>query len=262
MNLSGLHLPQRQEKPRQHGLTVLIDNGIPLQHFKDTICSNSPYIDFVKFGWGTSVISCQLDQKITCLKEQHIDYFFGGTLFEKFLSQGKISKYIEYCKRYDCKYVEISNGTIDITNKEKTVFIEEFAREFIVFSEVGRKDSDLNGENPLNWVDWIKEDIAAGAHKVITEARESGTSGVCQTNGDLRIDLIDGIISSNLDLQSIIFEAPNKKLQTAFVKLVGTNVNLANIPFTDCLSLETLRLGLRSDTFHIMEEEVYHAGYE
>jgi len=260
MNQTGLHLPKREEKPRNHGLTILIDNGIPFQLFQDTIRSSRQYIDFVKFGWGTSVISSQLDEKIACLNENGIRYFFGGTLFEKFLSQGKIADYYDYCRRFQCEYVEISNGTLAITNKEKASYIREFSKEFTVFSEVGSKISIVDEvDNSMKWVEWITEDLEAGATKVITEARESGTSGVCQANGDLRLEIVDRIICSGLDLQTIIFEAPNKKLQTAFIKMVGSNVNLANIAFSDCISLETLRLGLRSDTFHILEEETNHA---
>jgi phosphosulfolactate synthase len=250
---TGLILPNREEKPRSNGITVLIDNGIPINSFKDTILNAASYVDFVKFGWGTSIVTKQLEEKLEFLKENSVDFFFGGTLFEKFLSQRKVDQYHSYCIKHGCKYVEISNGTLDLTNREKTTFITDFSTDFLVFSEVGSKDTDVSeNQNPSEWVEWIQEDIEAGAQKVITEARESGTSGVCKTNGELRFELIDRILASTIDLTSIIFEAPNKKMQTAFIKRVGPNVNLANIPFHDCISLETLRLGLRSDTFHIV----------
>lgn len=252
MNKTQLVLPKREEKPRSHGITALIDNGVPLSSFIDTISSASGLIDFVKFGWGTSLITNKLEEKINCLNANDVHFFFGGTLFEKFLSQGRTDEYHHYCRHYGCKYVEISNGTLALTNKDKGRYIHEFSKDFIVFSEVGSKDCNHHKDEDISqWIEWIQEDFEAGAQKVITESRESGTSGVCSSNGELRLDLIDYILSSEMNLESIIFEAPNKKMQTTFIKKVGPNVNLANIPFTDTISVETLRLGLRSDTFDL-----------
>jgi phosphosulfolactate synthase len=252
MNYDGLNLPIRHEKPRTQGLTILIDSGIPLNLFKDTISSAAPYIDFVKFGWGTSIISSRLQEKINCLKDNDVDYFFGGTLFEKFLSQGKIDDYYKYCSRFGCKYIEISNGTLPISNFEKSILISEFSKEFTVLSEVGSKDTEKSmNEDPKLWLQYMQQDLEAGAFKVITEARESGTSGICNGNGEIRSDMLDMILNSGLTVDSIIFESPNKKLQTFFINQFGPNVNLANIPFSDSIALETLRVGLRSDTFFI-----------
>lgn len=248
---TGLLLPERQLKPRQHGLTVLIDNGVPLNLFRDTIESASDYIDYVKFGWGTSVISPHLEAKIEHLQTSGIHFFFGGTLFEKYLSQHKLNEFREFCLRSRATHIEISNGTLPISNREKARYIRDFSDEFIVFSEVGHKDTDISGlQHSSEWLESIQEDLEAGAYKVITEARESGTSGLCDAKGELRLDILDEIIGSGISLHQIIFEAPNKKLQTAFIKLAGANVNLGNIPFTDPIALETLRLGLRSDTFY------------
>lgn len=238
-------------------MTILIDNGLPINFFKDTIAGASHYIDFVKFGWGTSIISLNLEEKISCLKENNINYFFGGTLFEKFLSQNKLDDFYQYCKRHGCNYIEISNGTLPISNREKAAYIADFAEEFNVLSEVGSKDSSISGSSSSQeWIEYIHEDLEAGASNVITEARESGTSGICTGSGEIRFDIIDEIISSGLNLDHLIFEAPNKKMQTCFIKMVGPHVNLANIPFTDTIPLETLRLGLRSDTFHIYQGEL------
>ncbi|WP_088105966.1 phosphosulfolactate synthase [Halalkalibacter urbisdiaboli] len=252
----GLELPIRQPKPRACGQTILIDNGTSLQQFKDTINSYPELVDFVKFGWGTSIITKQLEEKITCLQQNNIHYFFGGTLFEKFLSQGKIENFYDYCKKYQCKYIEISNGTIDLPNTEKALYISDFSKEFHVLSEVGSKDCEKSNQFCTSeWIEHIQEDLEAGSNKVITESRESGTSGICQSNGDMRYDIIDDILSSGIPIEDMIFEAPNKKMQTYFIKKVGHQVNLANIPFTDAVPLETLRLGLRSDTFHFFNNE-------
>ncbi|WP_156292052.1 phosphosulfolactate synthase [Oceanobacillus salinisoli] len=249
---SGLVLPSRETKPRENGLTILIDNGAPKNLFMDTIHSSSAFIDFVKFGWGTSLVTPFLEQKIAWLRKHHIDFFFGGTLFEKFLSQDKIEDYYRLCQKFGCDYVEISNGTVPISNGEKAVFIEEFSRDFVIFSEVGNKDTSIsNRQDSTEWLENIHEDLEAGATKVITEARESGTSGMCHENGDVRSDVFDEIIDSGIPLEKLIFEAPNKKMQTFFIKHAGVNVNLANIALSDVISLETLRLGLRSDTFHM-----------
>ncbi|WP_316572589.1 phosphosulfolactate synthase [Neobacillus sp. YIM B06451] len=255
MNYTGLDLPEREAKPRFNGVTVLIDNGVPVGFFADTIKSASRYVDFVKFGWGTSIVSPSLKNKISILQEHGVGYFFGGTLFEKFLSQNKLDDYYDYCKQFGCMHVEISNGTLPMPNKEKARHITNFSKEFTVFSEVGNKDSSVTF-SPSEWLECIEEDLEAGAAKVITEARESGTSGICQSNGEMRFDIVNDILASGIPLERILFEAPTKKMQTEFIRLAGSNVNLANIPFSDVIALETLRLGLRSDTFFLFEEAV------
>lgn len=252
MRETNLNLPIREIKPRDNGMTILIDNGTPLNFFIDTMKSSSDFIDLVKFGWGTSIVTSCLREKIECLQELGIDFFFGGTLFEKFLSQGKVDEYYIYCKKFDCKYVEISNGTIPISNKRKARFITDFSNEFKVLSEVGHKDSSISEEYDSSaWLEFIQEDLEAGADKVITEARESGTSGLCQGNGEIRFDIFEQIVHSGISLEKLIFEAPNKNMQSYFIRKVGSNVNLANIALSDVIALETLRLGLRSDTFDL-----------
>lgn len=252
MRETGLILPKREVKPRESGLTILIDNGAPLNLFIDTIHSSSNYIDMVKFGWGTSLVTNLLEQKINCLRVEEIEFFFGGTLFEKFLSRDKVEEYYSYCKRFDCNYVEISNGTVAISNHRKASFITEFSNEFTVFSEVGDKDiSTSNDQDSFEWLENIHEDLEAGATKVITEARESGTSGMCREDGEIRSDIFNQIVDSGIPIEKLIFEAPNKNMQTFFIQNVGPNVNLANIALSDVISLETLRLGLRSDTFNL-----------
>jgi phosphosulfolactate synthase len=249
LNTTALTFPPRTEKPRTRGLTILIDNGVPTRYFQDVIESAGRYVDLVKFGWGTSVVSDHLNDKIASLRRHGIDYFFGGTLFEKFYSQRKVTAFAEYCRRYECRYVEISNGTIRLSNAEKARIIADFAHEFRVISEVGYKDSQASQLlSPASWIEYIRQDLAAGAVKTLTEARESGTSGICRPDGELRYGLIEEIIQSDIDADDIIFEAPNKALQAYFVKRLGANVNLANIAFADPIALETLRLGLRSDT--------------
>jgi len=256
MTASALLLPERVAKPRTRGLTILIDSGVPIHYFQDVIESNGAYIDLVKFGWGTSLVTDRLAEKVACLQQSGVDYFFGGTLFEKFYHQRKLDAYYDYCKRYGCRYVEISNGTIDLPNSDKARAITDFAEEFIVFSEVGYKDNDRSlMMAPSTWIAYIRQDLAAGATKVITEARESGASGICRADGELRYGLIEDILQSGIDSNDLIFEAPNKSLQTTFIRRLGPEVNLANIAFADPVGLETLRLGLRSDTLLAFDED-------
>ena len=251
-----IEMPIREQKPRSKGLNILIDNGYPERYFKDVVDSMDSQIDFIKFGWGTSIVTRSLKRKIDILADHDIRYFFGGTLFEKFLYQGKISEYRYFLDKYNCEYMEVSNGTIDLSNSEKCTHIREFSEHYQVFSEVGLKDSKKSEEMiPKKWIECISEDIHAGAIKVITEARESGNSGICRSNGDIRIGLFEEIMDSNLDVDNIVFEAPNKKLQAYFINRLGANCNLANIAFADVIRLETLRLGICSDTFFTFEDK-------
>ncbi|MDI9259514.1 phosphosulfolactate synthase [Alicyclobacillus sendaiensis] len=244
-----LSLPQRPEKPREKGITVVIDNGVPVSWFRDAMESNGAWIDGVKFGWGTALVTPRLEEKVEVLNRLGIPYFFGGTLFEKFLIQGRIDDYEAMCLHYGCRDVEISNGTVPLANAEKARFIERFARRFRVWSEVGYKDVKQSLLLPPHrWIQFIREDLAAGASYVITEARESGTSGICRENGELRFGLIEEILEASLDTNRLVFEAPNKTLQKYFIDKLGPNVNLGNVAIGDAIPLETLRRGLRSDT--------------
>jgi phosphosulfolactate synthase len=247
---SGISLPDRAAKPRQEGLTMVIDGGLPLHQFQDLIASNHAHIDFVKFGWGTALVTSTLSAKLAWLRQHRIDFFFGGTLFEKFLSQDRIGPFVELCHEHGCRYIEVSNGTWPLANAEKARYIRRLSSQFRVISEVGFKDVRLASEMAAaEWVDDINQDLDAGAHLVITEARESGRSGICYPDGRLRMDLIDGILDSGIDPRKLLFEAPTKDLQTYFVARLGSNVNLGNINPNEVVALETLRLGLRADTF-------------
>jgi len=254
MHATDLTLPERAVKPRDHGLTVVIDNGAPRHYFEDVIESASDLIDLVKFGWGTSLVTSATEQKIECLRAHGIGYFFGGTLFEKYVSQRRLDSYLALCQRYQCEYVEVSNGTIVLPNREKARIVSEISSDFHVLSEVGYKDSERSLHlHPAQWIACMREDLEAGAERVITEARESGTSGICRSDGELRYGLIEEMLASGLDTERIVFEAPTKAMQTYFIKQVGANVNVANVALSDVISLETLRLGLRSDTFMLFD---------
>lgn len=245
----GLRLPPRARKPRRQGLTVMIDNGLPMGLFRDVVASSGQLLDLVKFGWGTALVTADLDAKVAALRETDIGYYFGGTLFEKFLSQDRVDGYTELCRRFDCRYVEVSNGTLPMSNAEVASWVRKLADEYVVIAEVGYKQPDRQTLRPQAWVDFIEEDLDAGATLVTTEARESGTAGIAGADGLPRAEVLDAILGSGLDPSRLVFEAPTKTLQTHLIGRLGPDANLGNIGWRDVIALETLRLGLRSDTF-------------
>ncbi len=252
MKNNFLDTPERSVKPRDHGINSLIDNGVPTRYFVDVIESNAHLIDYVKFGWCTALVTKDIEKKIECLLGSNVEYYFGGTLFEKALSQNKLDAFYDFLKRFDCRVMEVSDGTLDISSKDKARHIADFAKEFCVFSEVGKKDINEADNMPISrWIDEIQRDLAAGATKVILESRELGKSGICDVNGNLRPDLVSSITKSRFRAPDALWEAPNKMLQTSLISSIGPNVNLANIAFGDVVGLETLRLGIRSDTFNL-----------
>jgi phosphosulfolactate synthase len=247
--LTTLDLPARASKPRSRGLTMIIDSGLPLRAFYDVVESWSPYIDLVKFGWGTAVVSPHLPEKLAALRSVGIDYFFGGTLFEKHLSQDRFDEFRRLCARARCRYVEVSNGTLPISNTEKAEYVRALAGDFTVLSEVGFKQTFRDATlRPNDWADFAHQDLDAGASLVITESRESGTTGIARADGTCRTDVLDALFGSGLRPADLLFEAPTKSLQTHLIERVGSDVNLGNIAPADVASLETLRLGLRADT--------------
>jgi phosphosulfolactate synthase len=255
-----LELPHRDTKPRTRGLTMIIDNGIPHGAFADGISSGAPYIDVVKFGWGTALVTPDIERKFDVLREHGIGWYFGGTLFEKFVRQNRFESFLTLCRLCDCQYVEVSNGTVEISAADKAGYIRRCAEEFVVFSEVGFKDAGRSSALTADQlVEAVESDMTAGADKVITEARESGRSGICRPDGTPREDLVDALLDSGLDLDRVLFEAPTKDLQTHFIKLIGPNVSLGNVAPGDIIGLETLRLGLRSDTLTEFDRAESHA---
>lgn len=237
---------------------MVIDGGLPTGMFEDAIASNAALIDLVKFGWGTALVTVDLERKIQCLRRHHVRFSFGGTLFEKFVAQDRFDGYLDLCRSSGADVIEVSNGTIPLTNSAKAAYVRKCAAAgFEVVSEVGFKDADRSQRlSPSQWVSCINEDLDAGAAMVITEARESGRSGICRPDGELRWGLIEDILSSGVKPSHLLFEAPTKELQTHFVTRVGPNVNLGNIAPADVIGLETLRLGLRSDTLAHFEQLV------
>jgi phosphosulfolactate synthase len=249
MELSHLELPGRSVKPRRTGLTVAIDTGVPLGYFTDLVSSAGEYLDFVKFGWGTSVVARDMKKKLAVLKGEGVSFYLGGTLFEKYILQDRFDQFREFCEGYGCEYVEVSNGTIDLADEEKSRYVAKLSNDFKVISEVGSKvEARSKSMTPTQWIACIRRDLDAGAVLVTLETRGSGRGGICRPNGELRCGLIEEILASGLGGEGLLFEAPNTELQGYFIRLVGSDVNLANIAVSDLVGLETIRLGLRSET--------------
>jgi phosphosulfolactate synthase len=248
-DMHQLSLPPRDQKPRTRGLTTVIDGGIPTARFDDIMTSFAQHIDFVKFGWGTALVTPDLTRKIAAATGNGVNFHFGGTLFEKFLLQNRIDEYKRFLSSHGATFVEISNGTIDLDEEGKAAHVADFSKDFTVIAEVGMKDqvkSELMA--PVVWITAIKRDLEAGAHLVTLETRESGRGGLCRPNGELRFGLVEEILTAGLDHDRLIFEAPTQDLQSYFIKRVGPGVNFGNVAADDVVGLETLRLGLRSDT--------------
>jgi phosphosulfolactate synthase len=231
-------------EPRTNGLTHVLDKGLGPRAWEDVLETAGAYIDIVKLGWGTAYVTPNLHRKLEVLREKPV--VIGGTFFEVVYLQDKLEEYKQWLRDLGIRYVEISDGTIEIPRERKLELISEFAADFTVVSEVGSKDAEVNYA-PYLWVQWIKEELEAGAWKVVTEAREGGTAGIFRPSGEMRTGLVDEI-AHEVDVHDLIWEAPTKASQAWFVKHFGAEVNLGNIPPDEVIPLETLRLGLRGDT--------------
>ena len=213
---------------------MTIDGGLPLGYFTDLVESAGEYIDFIKFGWGTSVVTKSTKEKIDILNAERVDFYFGGTLFEKYVLQGRLDEFRGMCQMFGCRYVEVSNGTVEISDERKAQLVALLSEDFQVISEVGSKiQAKSDNMAPHVWIQSIEADLGAGAHLVTLETRESGHGGICRSNGELRYGLIEEILSSGLDVDRLLFEAPSTELQGYFVSRVGTNVNVGNVAPAD-----------------------------
>jgi phosphosulfolactate synthase len=246
-----LDLPKRSPKPRTTGLTHVIDKGLNLREIEGLFDTAGEYVDVVKLGWGTSYVTRNLEKKIALYRSFDTPVVCGGTLFEAAVARGRLDEYRRWLAENRISHVEVSDGAIELPHEQKLELIAELAKDFVVLSEVGSKDADVVYA-PYQWVDWMTEELAAGAWKVITEGRESGTAGIFRPTGEMRTGLIDEI-AHEIDVAQIIFEAPTKDSQAWFIRHFGQEVNLGNIPPEEVIALETLRLGLRADTLtHVL----------
>ncbi len=249
MNFNLTQIPERNKKPREHGLTMVMDKGLSIEEAKNFLSVAHPHIDIVKLGFGTAFVTPDLKQKIEIYQGYDIPVYFGGTLFEAFLIRNQFQDYINICKQYNITYTEVSDGSITIPHAEKCGYIEKLTKIGIVLSEVGSKDA-AHIMPPYKWIELMKAELEAGSTYVIAEAREAGNVGIYRGSGEVREGLVQEILTQ-IPEEKIIWEAPQKAQQLYFLELIGCNVNLGNIAPSEVIPLEAMRIGLRGDTFHL-----------
>lgn len=247
MNFHLNNIPVRSAKPREKGITMVMDKGLSIRQVEDFLSINEPHTDIVKLGWATSYVTPDLESKLDVYRQANVPFYFGGTLFEAFVVRNQFDDYRKILDKYKMEYAEVSDGSIDIPHDEKCEYIRKLSEQVTVISEVGSKD-DEKIIAPYRWIELIEAEMQAGSWKVIAEARESGSVGIYRESGEVRQGLIDEILT-RIPYESIIFEAPLKAQQVWFIKLLGADVNLGNIAPSEVIPLETIRLGLRGDTF-------------
>lgn len=246
-NFNLSNLPERTSSPRTTGLTMVMDKGLSTRQAEDFLAASGDYVDFVKLGFGTSVVSKNLKEKIKLYHSAGMKVYLGGTLLEAFIVRNNIDGYLKSITDLGLTCAEVSDGSITLNHDKKCEIISRLAKNFTVVSEVGSKEEGVI-IHPARWISMMQSELQAGAFKVIAEARESGTVGIFHKNGSAHTLLINRIVNK-VKLENIIWETPQKSQQVYFIKLFGANVNLGNIGYEDVIPLETLRLGLRGDTF-------------
>lgn len=249
MNFPLSQMPDRHQKPRTDGITMVMDKGLSIEEVKNFMSVSYPHVDVVKLGFGTSFVTPDLRKKIETYKGYGIPIYFGGTLFEAFVIRNQFDDYIAVCKDYGIDWIEVSDGSITIPHAEKCGYIEKLTRHGKVLSEVGSKDA-THIIPPYKWIELMRAELSAGSSYVIAEAREAGNVGIYRGSGEVREGLVQEILTQ-IPGERIIWEAPQKAQQLYFLELLGCNVNLGNIAPTEVIPLEAMRIGLRGDTFHL-----------
>ncbi|MDF2384321.1 phosphosulfolactate synthase [Nostoc ellipsosporum NOK] len=247
MNFNLSQIPERHQKPRNAGITMVMDKGLSIQEAKNFLSVSYPHVDIIKLGFGTSYVTPNLREKLEVYRSYDIPIYFGGTLFEAFLVRNQFDDYIQVCKDFGISYMEVSDGSITIPHAEKCGYIEKLTKHGTVLSEVGSKDA-AHIIPPYKWIEQMSAELAAGATYVIAEAREAGNVGIYRGSGEVREGLVQEILTQ-IPAERIIWEAPQKAQQLYFIELIGCNVNLGNIAPTEMIALEAMRVGLRGDTF-------------
>ena len=247
MNTTLSHLPNRTQKPRQSGLNMVMDKGLSLRQAEDLIDAGGEYVDLLKLGFGTSVVSTKLKEKVKLYQNAGMKVYVGGTLFEAFYVRGELDNYKRYIDGLGLDTVEVSDGSMVIPHDAKCELISSFAKNYTVLSEVGSKEEGIL-ISPAKWIKMMQNELKAGSWKVIAEARESGTVGIYRPGGQAHVLLINKILQK-VKSEDILWEAPKKAQQVYFIKHLGPNVNLGNIAENEVIPLECLRIGLRGDTF-------------
>lgn len=249
MNFNLSQMPDRNQKPRAHGITMVMDKGLSINDVHNFMSIAEPHVDIVKLGFGTSFVTPNLREKIEAYQSYNVPVYFGGTLFEAFLIRNQFEDYIAICKDYNITHMEVSDGSITIPHAEKCGYIEKLTKHGTILSEVGSKDA-AHIIPPYKWIELMRAELEAGASYVIAEARETGNVGIYRGSGEVREGLVQEILTQ-IPGERILWEAPQKAQQLYFLELLGCNVNLGNIAPSEVISLEAMRIGLRGDTFEL-----------
>lgn len=248
MNYTLNQIPERTKKPRVLGYTMAMDKGLSLREVEDFISVAGDYVDVVKLGWATSFVTPHLKEKVRIYHDANIPVYFGGTLFEAFVIRNQFEDYLRALEQFGMSFAEVSDGSIELNHGQKCEYIRKLSEQVTVLSEVGSKDA-AKIMPPYKWIELMQAELDAGAWKVIGEARECGNVGLFRATGEVRSGLVEEILTK-IPFEKIIWEAPQKEQQVWFIKLLGANVNLGNIAPNEVIPLETIRIGLRGDTFN------------
>jgi phosphosulfolactate synthase len=251
MNFHLTQMPERTARPRTYGLTMVNDKGLSVAEARNLVSGASPHVDLVKLAFGTPLVTTGLKEKIEIFQDADIPVYFGGLLFEAFVVRNQFNDYLDLLKQYNIAYIEVSDGSIDITHEEKCGYIEKLSKYGIVLSEIGSKDKDREHITPpYQWIKLMQAELQAGSSYIVAEAREAGTVGIYRNSGEVREGLVQEILTK-VPAEKILWEAPQKDQQLYFLQLIGANANLGNINPTEVIALEAMRVGLRGDTFEL-----------
>lgn len=257
MNYNLSSIPERTSRPRSFGLTVISDKGMSIAETENLLAVGKPYIDMVKLAFGTALVTPQIREKVKLYQSNNVPVFFGGLLFEAFVIRGQYNDYIKLLEEFELSFIEVSDGAISISHEEKCHYIKTLSEIGTVISEVGSKDKDkVKVTPPYQWINMMQAELDAGSAYLIAEAKETGTEGVYRNSGEVREGLVEEILT-RIPGERIIWEAPEKDQQLYFIRQLGCNANLGNIEPREVIPLETMRLGLRSDSFDLFLE---HSG--
>ncbi|HMI63339.1 MAG TPA: phosphosulfolactate synthase [Puia sp.] len=251
MNFHLTQMPERTARPRTHGLTMVNDKGLSVAEARNLVSGAGPHVDLVKLAFGTPLVTAGLKEKIEIFQNADIPVYFGGLLFEAFVVRNQFNDYLDLLKQYNISYIEVSDGSIDITHEEKCGYIEKLSKYGLVLSEIGSKDKDREHITPpYQWIKLMLAELQAGSSYIVAEAREAGTVGIYRNSGEVREGLVQEILTK-VPAEKILWEAPQKDQQLYFLQLIGANANLGNINPTEVIALEAMRVGLRGDTFEL-----------
>jgi phosphosulfolactate synthase len=251
MNFHLTQMPERTARPRTNGLTMVNDKGLSVAEARNLVSGAGPHVDLVKLAFGTPLVTTGLKEKIEIFQNADIPVYFGGLLFEAFVIRNQFNDFLDLLKQYNISYIEVSDGSIDITHEEKCGYIEKLSKYGLVLSEIGSKDKDREHITPpYQWIKLMQAELQAGSTYIVAEAREAGTVGIYRNSGEVREGLVQEILTK-VPAEKILWEAPQKDQQLYFLQLIGANANLGNITPSEVIALEAMRVGLRGDTFEL-----------